>query len=69
MRAKRIWKPGCRNLGRSRMNAPQPRISGLNFQAEFNQKKARKGKRLKDRLARLASATGSSCPLCGQPLG
>ena len=35
--------------------------------AEFNQKKA-KQEEVKDHLSRLASATGSSCPLCGQPL-
>ena len=35
--------------------------------AEFNQNTIKK-KEVEDRLSRLASATGSSCPLCGQPL-
>ena len=35
--------------------------------AEFNQKTIMK-KEVEDRLSRLASATGSSCPLCGQAL-
>ena len=35
--------------------------------AEFNQKKASQVE-VEDRLTRLVSATGSSCPLCGQPL-
>ncbi len=35
--------------------------------AEYNQKKAGR-EETAERLTRLASATGSSCPLCGQPL-
>jgi len=37
------------------------------LRAEFDQKKSKKDE-VQDRFGRLESATGSSCPLCGQPL-
>ena len=52
------------NIEEERTSATTRRADLL---AEFNQKKANQ-EEVKDHLARLASATGSSCPLCGQPL-
>lgn len=46
-------------------SAAQNRLAELS--AEFKQQKAKK-EEIEERLGRLASATGSSCPLCGQPL-
>ena len=49
------------------MNALQPQIRHAELSAEYKQQKAKK-EEIEERLARLASATGSSCPLCGQSL-
>ena len=58
------WLRGLEKLEEERTTATNKRAD---LRADFDQKKSKKDE-VQDRLARLASATGSSCPLCGQPL-